>query len=100
MKMKQNSEDYQPQPADTSDIRLPEELENLVEQLARNVHEVWAQSRVEQGWTWGPVRSDAFKTHPSLVPYDELPEDEKQYDRNTAVGTLKLIMKLGFNISK
>jgi len=100
MKMKQNSEDYQPQPDDTSDIRLPEELENLVEQLARNVHEVWAQSRVEQGWTWGPVRSDAFKTHPSLVPYDELPEEEKQYDRNTAVGTLKLIMKLGFNISK
>lgn len=100
MKMKQNSEDYQPQPSDTSDIRLPEELENLVEQLARNVHEVWAQSRVEQGWTWGPVRSDAFKTHPSLVPYDELPEEEKQYDRNTAVGTLKLIMKLGFNISK
>ena len=100
MKMKQNSEDYQPQPADPSDIRLPEELENLVEQLARNVHEVWAQSRVEQGWTWGPVRSDAFKTHPSLVPYDELPEEEKQYDRNTAVGTLKLIMKLGFNISK
>ncbi|MBE6315838.1 MAG: Ryanodine receptor Ryr [Bacteroidales bacterium] len=98
--MKQNSEDYQPQPDDTSDIRLPEELENLVEQLARNVHEVWAQSRVEQGWTWGPVRSDAFKTHPSLVPYDELPEEEKQYDRNTAVGTLKLIMKLGFNISK
>lgn len=100
MKMKQNSEDYQPKPADTSDIRLPEELENLVEQLARNVHEVWAQSRVEQGWTWGPVRSDVFKTHPSLVPYDELPEEEKQYDRNTAVGTLKLIMKLGFNISK
>ena len=100
MKMKQNSEDYQPQPSDTSDIRLPEELVNLVEQLARNVHEVWAQSRVEQGWTWGPVRSDAFKTHPSLVPYDELPEEEKQYDRNTAVGTLKLIMKLGFNISK
>ena len=89
-----------PQPADTSDICLPEELEHLVEQLARNVHEVWASSRIAQGWTWGPVRSDAFKTHPSLVPYEELPEEEKQYDRDTAVGTLKLIMKLGFNISK
>ena len=99
-KMKQRIEEYLPQPADTSDIRLPEELENLVEQLARNVHEVWASSRIEQGWTWGPERSDAFKTHPSLVPYEELPEQEKQYDRNTAVGTLKLIMKLGFDISK
>ena len=98
--MKQKSEDYLPQPADTSDICLPEELENLVEQLARNVHEVWASSRISQGWTWGPVRSDAFKTHPSLVPYEELSEEEKQYDRDTAVGTLKLIMKLGFNISK
>lgn len=98
--MKQKSEEYLPQPADTSDICLPEELEHLVEQLARNVHEVWASSRIAQGWTWGPVRSDAFKTHPSLVPYEELPEEEKQYDRDTAVGTLKLIMKLGFNISK
>ena len=89
-----------PQPVDTSNICLPQELENLVEQLARNVHEVWASSRIAQGWTWGPVRSDAFKTHPSLVPYEELPEEEKQYDRDTAVGTLKLIMKLGFNISK
>ena len=98
--MKQKSEEYRPQPADTGHISLPEELENLVEQLARNVHEVWASSRTAQGWTWGPVRSDAFKTHPSLVPYEELPEEEKQYDRDTAVGTLKLIMKLGFNISK
>ena len=98
--MSQNNGKYLPQPVDTSNICLPKELENLVEQLARNVHEVWASSRIAQGWTWGPVRSDAFKTHPSLVPYEELPEEEKQYDRNTAVGTLKLIMKLGFNISK
>lgn len=98
--MSQKSENYLPQPVDTSNICLPQELENLVEQLARNVHEVWASSRIAQGWTWGPVRSDTFKTHPSLVPYEELPEEEKQYDRDTAVGTLKLIMKLGFNISK
>lgn len=98
--MKKKQSVYVPQPADTGDICLPQELENLVEQLARNVHEVWASSRIAQGWTWGPVRSDAFKTHPSLVPYEELPEEEKQYDRDTAVGTLKLIMKLGFNISK
>ncbi len=98
--MKKKHSDYVPQPADISDISLPEDLENLVELVARNVHEVWAWSRGSQGWTWGPKRDDDLKTHPSLIPYDELSEEEKQYDRNTAVGTLKLIQKLGFKISK
>ena len=98
--MKKKQSVYVPQPADISDISLPEDLENLVELVARNVHEVWAWSRVSQGWTWGPKRDDDLKTHPSLIPYDELPEEEKQYDRKTAVGTLKLIQKLGFKISK
>ena len=92
--------DYTPQPADTSDITLPEELQQLVEQVAENVHEVWAQSRLSQGWVYGPERNDILKTHPHLIPYEDLPEVEKQYDRDTAVGTLKLIMKLGFKISK
>lgn len=91
---------YTPQPVDTSDILLPEQLNELVEQMAKNVHEVWAQSRMEQGWSYGPERNDALKHHPCLVPYEELPEDEKSYDRDTALGTLKLICKLGFKISK
>lgn len=97
MKEKTN---YTPHPVDTDEIELPAEMRSLVEQVARNVHEVWAQSRLSQGWTWGPNRSDELKTHPCLVPYEELPEVEKQYDRDTAVGTLKLIMKLGFTITK
>ena len=92
------NKNYLPQPVDTSDIQLPEELSELVEQMAKNVHEVWAQSRMEQGWTWGEERSDALKQHPCLVPYEELPEVEKAYDRDTALGTLKLICKLGFKI--
>ena len=95
--MKKN---YLPQPVDTSGIQLPEKLSELVEQMAKNVHEVWAQSRMEQGWTWGEERSDALKQHPCLVPYEELPEVEKAYDRDTALGTLKLICKLGFKIVK
>ena len=95
-----NEKKYHPQPADTSDINLPDELVQLVEQVAKNVHEVWAQSRCDQGWVYGPERSDTLKTHPCLVPYEKLSEVEKQYDRDTAVGTLKLIMKLGFKISK
>jgi ryanodine receptor 2 len=91
---------YVPQPMDTSDIQLPEELNVLIEQMSKNVHEVWAQSRIKQGWTYGEERSDALKTHPCLVPYEELSEVEKAYDRDTALGTLRLITKLGFKITK
>lgn len=94
------TKNYVPQPRDTSDIQLPEGLNVLIEQMAKNVHEVWAQSRIEQGWTYGPERNDQLKQHPCLVPYEQLPEEEKAYDRDTALGTLKLISKLGFKITK
>ncbi|MBE6232891.1 MAG: Ryanodine receptor Ryr [Bacteroidales bacterium] len=90
---------YIPHPIDTSDVQLPEEMNSLVEQLAKNVHEVWAQSRLAQGWTYAKERSDALKKHPCLIPYEDLPEIEKAYDRDTAIGTLKLLVKLGFTIS-
>lgn len=93
-----NTNKYIPQPIDTSDVKLPKELETLVEQMAKNVHEVWAQTRIAQGWTYGAERNDALKHHPCLVPYEDLPESEKEYDRNTSVETLKLILKLGFEI--
>ena len=98
--LNERKKDYVPQPIDTSDIRLPEELNVLIEQMAKNVHEVWAQSRMEQGWTYGEERSDVLKQHPCLIPYEELPEVEKAYDRDTALETLKLICKLGFKIEK
>ena len=91
---------YSPCPIDTNEIILPDDLQNLVELIAKNVHETWAKSRLSQGWTCGTQRSDTLKTHPCLVPYEELPEAEKQYDRDTAVGTIKLMMKLGFKISR
>ena len=98
--LNERKKDYVPQPIDTSDIRLPEELNVLIEQMAKNVHEVWAQSRISQGWSYGSERNDELKQHPCLVPYEELPEVEKAYDRDTALGTLKLISKLGFKIEK
>lgn len=91
---------YMPQPVDTASVELPSELMPLTEQMARNVHEVWAQTRISQGWTYGPVRDDERKQHPCLVPYEDLPESEKVYDRNTAMETLRLILKLGFSVSK
>ena len=91
---------YVPQPIDTRDVQLPVELDELVEMIAKNVHEVWAQNRMNKGWVYGNERSDTLKTHPCLIPYDELPEIEKEYDRDTAMGTLRLICKLGFKITK
>jgi len=89
---------YIPRPIDTSNVELPSELTNLVERLAENTHENWAAQRMQDGWVWGPARDDVTKTHPGLVPYSELPESEKEYDRRTAEETLRLITKLGFTI--
>ncbi len=89
---------YIPNPQDTTGLRLPEELESLVEAMAKNVHEVWAKNRISQGWTYGETRDDRKKKHPCLVAYEELSEEEKVFDRNTAVETLKLIMRQGFRI--
>ena len=91
---------YTPNPIDTAGVDLPPSLLELTEQIAENVHDVWAQSRIAQGWTYGEKRDDDKKTHPCLVPYGELPEGEKIYDRETALGTLKLILSLGYTISK
>ena len=90
---------YIPKPIDTSGIQLSPELIELTEHIAANVHEVWAASRIAEGWQYGETRNDAQKLHPCLVPYNELPETEKNYDRNTAMETLKLIQKLGFRIT-
>lgn len=92
--------DYTPQPIDTSKIELPKELDALVESISKNVHEVWAQTRISQGWSYGTERNDELKQHPCLVPYEQLPEEEKVYDRNTALGTLKLIVSMGFKIER
>ena len=89
---------YKPQPIDTSDVILPGNLMALAEELAKNVHEVWAKNRLEQGWTFGEERNDENKKHPCLVPYEELSEEEKDYDRNTSQETIKLIVKLGYSI--
>lgn len=94
------TEHYTPQPVDTKDVVLPEDLMSLAEEMAKNVHEIWAETRMAQGWTYGPERNDAEKKHPCLVPYDELPEDEKVYDRNTSVETLKFIVGNGYEIKK
>jgi len=92
--------DYKPAPRDTSSVRLPRDLAELTELLARNTHENWARRRMDEGWTWGLERDDAQKKHPSLVPYEQLSESEKDYDRTTAMETVKTILALGYRIGK
>ncbi len=91
---------YKPKPIDTSDITLPKELLDLTEKIAENVHDVWAAGRIAEGWAYGEKKDADRKTTPLLVPYGELPESEKEYDRNTAFETLKLIVKMGYRIEK
>lgn len=90
---------YNPHPLDTSRIKL-DELAPLLEKLARNAHEMWSQKRMADGWTYGPKRDDANKKHPSLVPYDDLSESEKSYDRALVNETLKALVSLGYRIEK
>lgn len=91
---------YIPKPVDTAGIELPEEILKLTEVIAENVHENWAAARIREGWVYGPVRNDEKKQTPCLVPYEQLPEIEKEYDRNTAFQTLKLLVALGYTIEK
>ncbi len=89
---------YVPNPLNTSTVCLPDELAALTERLSENAHDAWAKRKLADGWTHGPVLDAAAKKHPDLVPYSELPEDKKAYDRDTAMGTLKLILALGYTI--
>lgn len=89
---------YIPNPIDTTDVVLPEELASLSERLAENTHENWSAGRIKADWKYGP-RDDGKRTHPDLVPYAELSEEEKGYDRITSQETIKVILKLGYTIN-
>jgi hypothetical protein len=98
--LEENALVYKPEPIDTSKVQLSDEILDLTERLAENAHEVWAQRRMAEGWRPGPRRDEAKKEHPSLVPYKELPEGEKEYDRSTALETLKVLLALGYRFEK
>ena len=91
---------YTPKPINTDDVVLSEDILELGELISKNTHEVWSQNRINDGWVYGETRDDAQKRHPCLVPYEALPESEKDYDRSTSLQTLKLIVKLGYQITK
>ncbi len=91
---------------DTTDIlledfspELQERLAPLIEQLAERVHLQWMRNRLSEGWTYGESRDDMQKTHPSLIPYEQLSDAEKHYDRATALETISFLLQNGFQIS-
>ena len=91
---------YEPYPIALDDVTLDEDLTELQEAIAENAHEIWAKARTEQGWSYGPERNDQKKETPDMVPYCNLPESEKLYDREMAMQTLKLVKKLGFEVKR
>ena len=91
---------YEPKPIDISDVTLSDELLALEEMMARNTHEVWAKTKIDEGWRYAKKRNDRLKKTPQLVPYEELPESEKNYDRVITVNVIKAMMKLGYEIKK
>lgn len=95
-----NSDEYIPHPINLDDVEVEEELIELREAIAENAHEVWAVTRRSEGWTYGPLRDDHKKQHPDMLPYNRLPESEKEYDRVMAMNTIKLVKKLGWELRK
>ena len=91
---------YVPRPIETDAVDLSKDQESLIEQLAANAHDVWARERMSNGWTWGQARDDAAKKHPCLVPYEQLPESEKVYDRQMVIQTIKAALALGYRIDR
>jgi hypothetical protein len=72
----------------------------VTERLAKNAHDTWARQRLDEGWRYGPQREDVKKEHLCLVPYESLPESEKEYDRSVAMATMKFLLALGYHIGK
>ena len=95
-----NMKNYLPKPIDVSDVILDLDLTELREAIAENAHEIWAVDRQAEGWTYGPKRDQDKKETPCMVPYSQLPEKEKEYDRKMAMKTLKLVRKMGYDIVK
>lgn len=91
---------YQPAPIDTSDVKLPKHILDLQETLAKNTHDKWAEGKLKEGWSYGPELKEKEKKHPDLIPYEQLSEVVKDYDRRTSMETLKMIYKMGYRIVK
>lgn len=92
------SDMYRPDKLDKWNVPLPEELLPLRETLAERIHDTWAAGKLADGWRWGPRLDEARRTHPSLLPYGQLSESEKEYDRRTAAATIRCMLEEGWRV--
>lgn len=91
-------QEYNPQPIDISNVQLDDDLLDLTETIAQDVHDIWAVRRFAEGYSYGPERDDSKMQHPDLVPYADLSESEKDYDREMSIHAIKLVKRLGYRI--
>lgn len=95
-----DAQTYHPKLIDLKHVDLPEGFNELRETIAENAHDMWAMERQSEGWTYGLKRDDSKLETPDMVPYGNLPESEKEYDRIMAEDTLRLLMALGYKVEK
>ena len=92
--------EYIANPADLDSVQLPENILALREYIAENVHEDWSHQRMAEGYVYAEKTDEKNKTNKDLVPYCELLDSEKQYDRDMAYNTLRMLYKMGYVIEK
>ena len=77
----------------------PRYLDPLTEAMAINMHETWAASRREQGWSWGKSRDDDSKKHPDLMPYECMPDSSLAFDRRLSLSIVRHVLGRGYSFS-
>eukprot|EP00002_Diphylleia_rotans_P021370 TRINITY_DN4160_c0_g1_i4.p1 TRINITY_DN4160_c0_g1~~TRINITY_DN4160_c0_g1_i4.p1 ORF type:complete len:1093 (+),score=211.13 TRINITY_DN4160_c0_g1_i4:154-3432(+) len=75
-------------------------IKDLIDVIAEHVHDQWTLTKLNDGWKYDPVRDNGKKQHPMMVPYKDLTENEKSYDKNMAKQSIRLIVSLGYTIKK
>ena len=73
-------------------------IEEHIDIMARAEHEGWMAEKLKNDWIKGDIKNDQLKLHPSLVDYYDLPESEKEKDRNSIREYKGLIEEAGFDI--
>ncbi|XP_046677460.1 LOW QUALITY PROTEIN: ryanodine receptor-like [Homalodisca vitripennis] len=92
------SNGYKPAPLDLSAITLNPKMEELVDQLAENTHNLWAKERIQQHWTYGLNEDPDMLRSPHLVPYNKVDEAIKKANRDTASETVRTLLVYGYNL--
>ena len=94
---------YHPKPFNTMGETVSKDISELAETLAEHAHDSWARSRLDQGYRYGPSRSDDAASpeglrHPLLIPYAMLPDRSKVSNRSTTIEIVKTLQLIGYSV--